>query len=753
MIYQVVAGAFAVIALICLIAAWLKRNKRTMFGWAMICAGTVAVSAYSQVFWTVPVFAFMTAWALFGATNVINQGWRMKVGLSTSLGAAALLSLYPTYHDEIFCGDEAQKPSCPEVINGMDPEARDAHIAAAQVGDKGFRQWLLSNIGFRMVQGLDLAGGIRLVYTVEVQEAIKAKRDRYWEDLRVKLTKSLGLAAGDDPTPEEIEKLADHASVSKARDDIGKITVKFNTAEDAKKHVNAKFLIPFMRELNVVRSADGTTIDFKVSNLAESQIRDSAVGQAKETIMRRIDGMGVKEAAISTRDEDIIVEIPGDPEKNAAYFDEIRDIIAQTARLEFKMLDDEPKYPKLDPATGEEHPKAGQPMEGGFFKQFAGTKDIPEGMDFLIENAPAGPGRTVANYYARLNKLKNETMEEALKRFKAWTASDAVQSKLDENHSIGYGKIYDRDEDTGQYNAVAWRTYFLRATADLTGDMVRDAVAQADQTDAGIGQWFVTMDLNVKGGEIFERVTEANVKKRFAIILDGVVESAPEIREKIGGGTARITMGAGGLEQQQADAKKLELVLRSGSLPAPISKSNEQTIGASLGHDSIDLGVRAAGVGGLAVLILMLLSYRKAGLIANFAVFFNLMLQLSVLSMFGASMTLPGIAGLALTVGMAVDANVLINERIKEELAAGKLARAAVSVGYEKAFSAILDGNATTFISGLILWQYGTGPIKGFATTLIVGIVCNLFTGVVVTRLFFEFWVRGRRDVKLGIGG
>ncbi len=741
MIYLIVAGVFGAVALASLVGAWLKRNKRSMLTWAAMSAATVAISAYTHVFWPVPVFAFMTGWALFGATNVLNSGWRMKVGLSASLAAGAMLSLYPTVHDEIQCSERrASRPaSCPDLINKMEPEARDAFVEGAENGEKGFKHWLLANIPYRMVQGLDLAGGIRLVYTVEVQEAIKGKRDRYYDDLRVKLAKSFGLAAEDDPTAEELQKLPKHVTIVKPRDDIGTIILKFNVPADSKKHVNQKFLIPF-GELNVVRSADGAEINFKISTFAETQIRDSAVTQAKETIMRRIDGMGVKEAAISTRDEDIIVEIPGDPEKNAKYFEEIRDIIAQTARLDFKMLDDEPK--NVD----------GQPVEGGFFKQFSSSKDVPEGLDFLIENAPNGPGRTVANFYVRLNKLNSETMEEALKRFKAWTASDAVAEKLDQDHEIGYGKIYDRDEETGQYSAVAWRTYYLYAAAKLSGDMVRDAIAQADQTDAGIGQWFVTMNLNVKGGEIFERVTEQNVKKRFAIILDGVVESAPEIREKIGGGTARITMGAGGLEQQQADAKKLELVLRSGALPAPISKSNEQTIGASLGHDSIDMGMRAGAVGGALVLLLMFVSYRRSGFIANFAVLFNLMLQLAVLSMFSASMTLPGIAGLALTVGMAVDANVLINERIKEELAAGKLARQAVAVGYDKAFSAIIDGNATTLISGLILAQYGTGPIKGFAVTLIVGMLCNLFTGVVVTRLFFEFWVRGRRDVKLGIG-
>jgi protein-export SecD/SecF family membrane protein len=179
-------------------------------------------------------------------------------------------------------------------------------------------------------------------------------------------------------------------------------------------------------------------------------------------------------------------------------------------------------------------------------------------------------------------------------------------------------------------------------------------------------------------------------------------------------------MGSANVDQQIQDARNLELVLHSGALPAPISPSNEQAIEASLGQDAIAQGIKAAGVGASLVLVFMVLYYSRAGIIANIAVLFNAMLQIAILAMFDASMTLPGIAGLALTIGIAVDANVLINERIREELRQGKSARAAVDVGYEKAFSAILDGHATTLISGLILATYGTGPIKGFAVTLIV---------------------------------
>src|SRR6185503_12155881 len=237
-----------------------------------------------------------------------------------------------------------------------------------------------------------------------------------------------------------------------------------------------------------------------------------------------------------------------------------------------------------------------------------------------------------------------------------------------------------------------------------------------------------------------------------AIILDSKVESAPVIQSKIAGGHGQITMGSSNVEQQLQDSRKLELVLRSGALPAPISPSNEQRIGPSLGQDAIVQGLKGGVAGTALVLIFMVVYYSRAGMIANIAVMFNAVLQIAILAMFGASMTLPGIAGLVLTIGIAVDANVLINERIREELRQGKSPRAAVDIGYDKAFSAILDGHVTTGIAGLILAQYGSGPIKGFAVTLIVGIAVSLFTGVVCTRLMFDWAVRHRKAKKLYLG-
>jgi preprotein translocase subunit SecD len=339
-------------------------------------------------------------------------------------------------------------------------------------------------------------------------------------------------------------------------------------------------------------------------------------------------------------------------------------------------------------------------------------------------------------------KRENETIQQCHDRLKKWVSTLEVP----DDHQIGYEKLTDFDPDTQKSTEVGWRTFYLFARAEVTGDYITDAtVAQDTQSGAGVGSFYVAVTFSPAGADRFEEVTGANVQRRFAIILDDEIDSAPVIRTKIGGGRASITLGAGDPEQQLAQARQLELVLRSGALPAPINPSNESLIGPSLGRDSITQGIKGFLVGSSLVLLFMIFYYRKSGVVADIAVIFNMLLQMAILASFGATMTLPGIAGLALTIGMSVDANVLINERIREELRAGRSIRG-------KAFPSILDGHVTVFISGLILAQYGTGPVKGFAVTLIVGIVASLFTGVFCTRLVFDWWVRHAKVKRLSVG-
>jgi preprotein translocase subunit SecD len=722
-LHNLLQFGLAGLAGIAAIAALLRRAHRGSFTAAAIGAGAAAIAAHYDVFWAIAVFGLGSAWSLFCATSVIDLAWRAKTGFVLALGIGAVLCIYPTYHDERYGKlDES----------AMSPDERTEHEDQAKKGTLGASEYLRANVPFRLVRGLDLKGGLRLVYTVDVDEAIKDKRDRYYDELRAALATAFGFHTGDKPaTVEELSKIADKVQVTKSRDQAGTIVLTFKDPADSKK-VNDDFLRRFLGELQLQRSSDGATLTFRIRGEVESDIRSKAVTQAKETVNRRVDSLGVKEASVTTRDEDIIIEMPGDDDKT---FDEVRDIISQTALLQFKMLDDDTDF---------------------FEKEAKEAKDadLPKGLVFAIENAPVGKTaggeiKQKANHFARITKGDHETMTEALKRFREW----ATTLQVDPDHEIGFGKVHEYNEEKDSVEEVGWRTYYLFSKAEITGDMVRDAQAQPDPQDkGGLGGWHVRMEMTPLGGDRFEDITGKNVKRRFAIILDGKVESAPVIQSKIPGGIATITMGSGNPEQQLADSRKLELVLRSGALPAPISPSNEQRIGPSLGKDAIIQGAKGAAVSGLLVLLFMVTYYSRAGLIADLAVMFNLMLQIAILAMIGASMTLPGIAGLVLTVGIAVDANVLINERIREELRTGKSARAAVDVGYDKAFSAILDGHVTTLISSIILWQFGTGPIKGFAVTLFFGVLVSLFTGVVCTRLMFDWAVRGRKIKKLYLG-
>jgi preprotein translocase subunit SecD len=285
--------------------------------------------------------------------------------------------------------------------------------------------------------------------------------------------------------------------------------------------------------------------------------------------------------------------------------------------------------------------------------------------------------------------------------------------------------------------------YVTESRTLMTGEYIVDARVRPATRMEGP---YVELILNSRGARLFEEITAANVKRRLAIVLDGRVYSAPVIQERIGGGRASIT-GSFNIK----DARDLAIVLRAGALPAPVEVVEERTVGPSLGRDSVEQGILSFVVGAAFVVVFMILYYKGAGAVAVAALFFNVLFMLTILAGFGAVLTLPGIAGIVLTVGMAVDANVLINERIREELRAGRAPRSSLDAGYHNALPAILDSNITTFLSGAILFQFGTGPIKGFAVTLCVGILTTVITAVYLTRLYYDFRVGSRRLERISI--
>ncbi len=286
-------------------------------------------------------------------------------------------------------------------------------------------------------------------------------------------------------------------------------------------------------------------------------------------------------------------------------------------------------------------------------------------------------------------------------------------------------------------------SYNVEPTVLMSGEVISDARHRPAQYG---DPPYISITLNSSGARIFERVTRDNVGRRLAIVLDGRVQSAPVIQERIGGGRAVIT-GSFTLDE----ARDLAIVLRAGALPAPVTIAEERTVGPSLGRDSIRSGTRSFLIGGLFIIIFMLIYYRLAGLVADIALVINVVLLLGVLAAFQATLTLPGIAGIVLTLGMAVDANVLINERTREELRGGQTGLAAIEAGYSRALPAILDSNVTTFLAGLILFQFGSGPIKGFALTLCIGVGSTIFSAVFAARVFHEAIALGRSGQSASI--
>ena len=330
----------------------------------------------------------------------------------------------------------------------------------------------------------------------------------------------------------------------------------------------------------------------------------------------------------------------------------------------------------------------------------------------------------------------------ALLEFKLLDEDHDVQAALNGNVPATSEILYEVKEDPATHH-VRKIPFLVKKRTALTGAYLTDAKVQIDSQ---YNEPYVSITFDKKGARLFARITGENVKKRLAIVLDDNVYSAPVIQEKIEGGEARIT---GNFTTDEA--RDLAIVLRAGALPAPVKILEERTVGPSLGTDSIRMGLLSMIVGGLLVILFMAIYYKGSGLVADLALVLNILLIAGGLAGFGATLTLPGIAGIILTIGMAVDANVLIFERIREEMRLGKTPRAAVDAGYDRATLTILDANVTTLIAALVLFQFGTGAVKGFAVTLSLGVVASMFTALIATRVIFDYFLINRKIRTISI--
>ncbi|WLE96551.1 MAG: protein translocase subunit SecD [Candidatus Electrothrix communis] len=430
-----------------------------------------------------------------------------------------------------------------------------------------------------------------------------------------------------------------------------------------------------------VQSEAGTfpRITLKLTQDKIDFVRQNAVDQSLEIIRNRVDQFGVGDPVIVRQGEDeIVVQLPGIKDHERA-----KDLIKSTAQLEFKLVSQQSVNLQelVDQAKA-----AGQWHEGGDAEQ-----------------------------------LKQLNL--------------GLQASLPKGTEIAFQLIVD-EQNPKKDNK---KPVLLESPVLMTGDMVKDARVGYGGT---FNEPLVSLSLTSDGGDIFADITEANVNRQLAIVLDGVVRSAPNINERILGGSAQISGSF-----THTEASDLAIVLRVGALPAPVEIIQNMTVGASLGQDSINKGLMSGLFGALSVLIFMVIYYRLSGGIANLALGLNILFLFAGLAMLGATLTLPGIAGIILSIGMAVDANVLIFERMREEFTLGKSARSGVDTGFGKAFSSIVDSQVTTLITALALFLFGTGPIKGFAITLSLGIIFNLFAVLFCTRLAYEWMFSGRRKI------
>ncbi len=523
-----------------------------------------------------------------------------------------------------------------------------------------------------------------------------------------------------------------------------------------------------------------------VLEIDDSEIEDpdfeagDVMDRALEVIRNRIDEFGVTEPVVQRAgDRRIIVELAGVDD-----FELAQEIISKAAVLEFQMVrpgnemrtlidrldlqlarfagvtaaqtdttasagtDSSAADSELADATDavEAAEPTVEPVGDGLGDDFSAA-DLAT---YLAEDVEATAGRPLASrilYYPRQGRVA--VNEEAAVRDEDRARVAAYLEFLEEETNTIPDDVefaWQSDSYTDGAGNRIRNLYLLVSRPELQGEVLEDARAQPDTRSNIQGNFLVEFDLNRTGRRLFSRATGENVGKLMAIVLDGKVRSAPEIEEKIRGGTASIT---GRFSPEEANG--LAIVLRAGALPVPISIEEQRAVGPSLGHDSIELGTNAILYGFIAVLVFMLIYYRMAGGIAVFALLLNLLFMTAVLVWLDAVLTLPGIAGFVLTVGMAVDANVLIFERIREELRTGQTTRNAIGRGFDRAFRTILDANLTTLITALALLWFGTGPIKGFAVTLSIGIVVSMFTALFVSRVVFDLLMSGGGTRKVAI--
>ena len=584
-------------------------------------------------------------------------------------------------------------------------------------------------------QGLDLKGGIYIVLEVDIPTLVSnlaINKDKRFEQALVNVSTKI-----------DVDSQLDFFQVFQEEIDAAGL------------RIHRYFDVDF-----------GGSLEEIIASLRDQA--DDAINRVLEILQNRVDQFGVSEPTIQKQgNRRIIVELAGIQDSERA-----RDLLQSTALLEFVLI----KSPEL---TNDMLLRIDKVIKGS--EELADFTQTDEKESIIDTPAPISEDKTISvsdlfgeqaaqsatdtsdtaivvdqnlvgnrPFSSLLRALGNDigVPEKNLYIIKKILAMDDVQDKL--NAANGQFLMSDAPESFTSIDGLQekmYRMFYLEGESELTGGVVEKASATIGGTGSSAsGQSIVLLDMNSEGARTWSRVTGGNIGRRVAIVLDKKVHMAPVIRSKISDGGTMIE-GFANLDE----AKDIAIVLRAGALPAPVNIIEERVVGPSLGADSVAKGTQSVLIGLALVLVFMIVYYRLFGIIANFALIWNIILLLAVLAMLDATLTLPGIAAIILTVGMSIDANVIIFERIREEQRKGKTPRAAIDAGYDRALTTIIDANVTTLVAALVLYQFGTGPIRGFATVLFWGIVISMFTAIFVTRTIFNTMTERRGLQKLSI--
>lgn len=645
--------------------------------------------------------------------------FRFKIIIILGVIALCLYLLYPTYVDyqntKVMNKTlDQRKKELKQNNPGMTSSQIDLRLAATEDSIKNANPSFVEARKKRIKLGLDLQGGMRVVLEVNTAKLLEK------------------LAKNPDDAFRSVMKDAEKEAATTDEPVVDIMGRRFQQKG-----------IRLSRYFGNIRQDD----DAILSELKKDA--DDAVTRAIEIIRNRVDQYGVSEPSIQRQgSRRIIVELPG-----VAREEEAKQLLQGTALLEFRLLKD----PELTFSIMQKIDKvlAGKSIEDST------AVDTTKAETTASKDSTASDTGIASNDTSKKQLSQEEFAKEhpffSIAMIDPQGRSADAYVKADERNKLelilnrpdvqkvipdNVEFIFSAKPVSYQEGQAIYQLYCVNKKPELTGGVITDAQSTIDPNTS---QPVVNMEMNSEGAAEWARITGANVNHRIAIILDGLVYSAPNVKTKITGGRSQIE-GVGNLDE----AKLLEIVLKAGALPAPVDIIEERSVGPSLGQDSISQGFNSALIGYIIVGLFMIIYYQRAGTIAAASLVFTIMFILGILAGFNATLTMPGIAGIILTIGMAVDANVLIYERIREELGTGKTIKASVDSGFSKAYSAIIDSNITTFITGLILYQFGTGPVQGFALTLMIGIAASMFSALVIARLIFDFMVAKGQKITIG---